>query len=236
MRAARARILLLHSHYEGYAWSDSVSAGVVRVLRGSGEPMDLSIAYLDSRRRLDPDYVDAFRRYLDLRFLGQRLDLVLASDNEALAFLASYPGGGVVSAAPVVFCGINDYRPSLIEGLPESTGITEEIAMLETVEATLALPTALILDELIGNALAHAFPEGRKGTVTVRATAEGRDMAIRVADDGVGLPSGTDPYSSETLGFLIVRSLGDQLGGDVSFRPGGIGFEACVRFAAGGGG
>ncbi len=188
--SARARILLLHSHYEGYAWSDSVGAGVARVLRESDISMDFSIAYLDSRRTLDDPYVESFRRYLDVRFLGQRFDLVIASDNEALAFIASYRGEGVLSSAPVVFCGINDYRPSLTEGLPEATGITEETAMLETVEATLALrPSARRIVVLVGDnpsaaAIEQAFKDEVEKVLSPRYAftyERGRDLASLAA-------------------------------------------------------
>jgi two-component sensor histidine kinase len=80
-----------------------------------------------------------------------------------------------------------------------------------------AVPCALILNELVSNALKHAFPDGRRGrvTVTCRQPAPGT-VELWVEDDGVGIPDGFDWEQSSSLGLQIVRVLATQLGGSVS--------------------
>ncbi|MBL8967409.1 MAG: hypothetical protein JNG85_10380 [Spirochaetaceae bacterium] len=133
-----ARVLLLHSHYQGYAWTDSVTAGVLEGFAASGSQVDLSVAYLDSRRRLDAAYEAAFGAYIDERYEGMPPDLVIGSDNEALAFL-SRRGSRVLESAPTVFCGVNGYAPELTAGLAEVSGVTEEPAMADTLRIALGL-------------------------------------------------------------------------------------------------
>ncbi len=77
-----------------------------------------------------------------------------------------------------------------------------------------AIPCGLILNELISNAIKHAFPGDRTGLVRIglRRTPEGA-VELRVADDGVGLPEGLDIQKAETLGLQIVHLLIEQLEG-----------------------
>ncbi|MCX6910486.1 MAG: PAS domain S-box protein [Verrucomicrobia bacterium] len=74
----------------------------------------------------------------------------------------------------------------------------------------------LIINELVSNALKHAFPDGRPGTITVelQATPQGR-VTLKVADDGVGLPPALDIQQSGTLGHQLVFMLAEKLHGTV---------------------
>jgi PAS domain S-box-containing protein len=79
-----------------------------------------------------------------------------------------------------------------------------------------AVPVALILNELVTNAFKHAFPEGRAGqiAVTVRDDTDGYRV-LSVEDNGVGLEVGSAVESPQSLGLLLVQSLTRQL--DASF-------------------
>jgi len=85
-----------------------------------------------------------------------------------------------------------------------------------SVDINSAVPCGLILNELISNALKHAFPAGRKGVIKIRLRRgpEGR-VELRVADDGVGLPAGLDLRKAKTFGLQIVNLLVDQLEGAI---------------------
>lgn len=76
-----------------------------------------------------------------------------------------------------------------------------------------AVPIGLIVTELMTNAIKHAFPMGRYGTVELRAARGPEGLAIGFRDDGVGLPEGVDPASSRSIGLTIIRTLVDQLDG-----------------------
>jgi predicted ATPase/two-component sensor histidine kinase len=94
-----------------------------------------------------------------------------------------------------------------------------------------AVPCGLIVNELVSNALKHAFPAGGTGTVRValRAEATGR-LTLEVADDGIGLPAELDIARSDTLGLRLVGDLAEQLHGRVVVsREGGT--TVAVSFA-----
>ena len=73
----------------------------------------------------------------------------------------------------------------------------------------------LIVTELVINALKYAFPESRKGTVTVDYHALGGGWALSVCDDGVGMPT-TEAGAKAGLGSAIVQALASQLHATIS--------------------
>jgi PAS domain S-box-containing protein len=86
-----------------------------------------------------------------------------------------------------------------------------------------AIPCGLILNELISNALKHAFRGRARGTVQVcLKRADVRNVELSVAYDGVGLPEDFHFEESGSVGFRIIRALVQQLGADfkISSRAG----------------
>ena len=75
-----------------------------------------------------------------------------------------------------------------------------------------AIPCGLIVNELITNAVKHAFPGGRPGVIRVSAVAQpnGR-LTLTVQDDGIGLPLDLDLRRSGSLGLELVNTLTRQL-------------------------
>jgi len=89
-----------------------------------------------------------------------------------------------------------------------------------------SIPVLLILNELISNALKHAFPEERSGSIRVEAHSRNRRMELSVIDDGVGLPEGFGDPQNKTLGLQIVEILARQLRGTWELkREGGTMFH-----------
>jgi two-component sensor histidine kinase len=74
-----------------------------------------------------------------------------------------------------------------------------------------AIPTGLILNELISNALKHAFPDGRSGTLRIEARSRDSRVDLAVIDDGVGVPEDLDTRKPKSLGLEIVEILARQL-------------------------
>ena len=93
----------------------------------------------------------------------------------------------------------------------------EDVAL--TVER--AIPSGLILNELVTNALKHAFPDGRHGTVrvSVRKRDPGR-VALVVADDGVGLGADADQGGAQSLGWQLIEAFAEQLDAEVRVTRG----------------
>jgi two-component sensor histidine kinase len=101
---------------------------------------------------------------------------------------------------------------------------TEIVGSFGQVPAGDAAPLALVLTELVTNAVEHGFVDGRpQGTVTIRAERAGAHLDVRVADDGVGLGARDIDEAGRTsksgLGIQIVRTLVEhELAGTISWK------------------
>jgi len=82
---------------------------------------------------------------------------------------------------------------------------------------TTAIPCGLIINELVTNALKHAFPHQQKGTITVSMTPSTNDsLILTVSDTGIGFPEEIDFRNTTTLGMQLVTSLVEQLDGTIT--------------------
>ncbi len=96
-------------------------------------------------------------------------------------------------------------------------------------EAATAL--AMVLTEVLQNAVEHGYPAGESGRIEVDVTRLVGRLEVTVQDDGRGLPAGFDLDSSSTLGLSIVRTLVEsELGGrlDVEAAPSGQGTRVTI--------
>ncbi|HET9828724.1 MAG TPA: histidine kinase N-terminal domain-containing protein [Nocardioidaceae bacterium] len=75
-----------------------------------------------------------------------------------------------------------------------------------TLTAELATPLAMVLNEILQNAVQHGFGGGA-GTIAVRAQRRDGRLLVSIDDDGCGLPAGFDVRASTSLGLSIVRTL-----------------------------
>jgi two-component sensor histidine kinase len=80
-----------------------------------------------------------------------------------------------------------------------------------------AIPCGLIVNELVSNALKHAFPNGRSGEISIEFTGDqGNQATLSVIDNGIGIPEDFDFERSETLGVQLVHVLAGQLCGTIT--------------------
>lgn len=70
-----------------------------------------------------------------------------------------------------------------------------------------ATSCALVINELLHNAVEHGFATATEGTVRVSLTLDDERIVVEVRDDGEALPAGFDPRTSSSLGLQIVRTL-----------------------------
>ena len=88
-----------------------------------------------------------------------------------------------------------------------------------TLTAEVATPLAMVLTEVLQNAVEHGFRDG-EGTVVLAAHRLVGRLRVCVEDDGVGLPEGFDLDGSTSLGLSIVRTLVEsELDGQLEMGP-----------------
>jgi two-component sensor histidine kinase len=107
-----------------------------------------------------------------------------------------------------------DFSMMLSSERPERVIVVEGIEI--KLPAVTAIPLGFIANEMITNAAKYG-----KGRITVSlAPNPERGYALSVANDGPGLPEGTDPATRKGLGMRIIRSLVERIGGELRFGQG----------------
>lgn len=92
-----------------------------------------------------------------------------------------------------------------------------------------ATPLALIVGELVTNALKHARPASGRPRLAVAIRGGADEMVVEVADNGGGLPADLDPLTEGGTGLWLVRTLAEQLRAQLEFRSGARGLRVRVR-------
>jgi two-component sensor histidine kinase len=116
-----------------------------------------------------------------------------------------------------------DYLRTLTDSLRRSynaTAINVEV-VTRGVELPLdtAVPCGLLVNELVSNALKHAFPQKRSGSIVVelvRDPNKPNTILLTVRDNGIGLPAGMDMSNADSFGLRLVAALVDQLLGSLA--------------------
>jgi two-component sensor histidine kinase len=116
--------------------------------------------------------------------------------------------------------------------VPPESGI-EVRCRTDTVEIDLntAVPLALVVVELVTNAIKHAFPNDSEisdtpaGTIDITLKRAGDEAELVIKDDGIGLPKD----ASRNSGLRLVRALVGQVRGEIEIGEGG-GAEYRIRF------
>jgi PAS domain S-box-containing protein len=121
---------------------------------------------------------------------------------------------------------VNSYRTSVPK-------VECEICVVPvSLEIDVAIPCGLILNELLSNALKHAFPDGREGSIVVRLEQAGEEtLRLSVCDNGVGLPEGFDIRKALSLGYQLVELLADQVRGTLEVHSQG-GVSVSLLFSS----
>ncbi len=99
------------------------------------------------------------------------------------------------------------------------------------VSIDVAMPTGLVVNELLTNALKHAFVGRDSGTITVHSLVDDTGCHVIVADDGVGLQSPDDWPPRGKLSSLIVQSLRQNAKADLDVQSTpGQGMRVTISF------
>ncbi len=132
-------VLILHSYHPGLIWTDNIMSGIMEVFGQEGDQLHLHVEYLDTQRYENTEnYEEILGSLIHYKLKDRQFDLLLLSDNNALEFVQRHRTE-LFSHSSVVFCGINNFRPSMIEGSENITGVAEYPSIFETIETALDL-------------------------------------------------------------------------------------------------
>jgi PAS domain S-box-containing protein len=127
-----------------------------------------------------------------------------------------------------------DYAADLTQQLMQAYSVSEKVRVTMNLEPIsfnidLAVPCGLILNELISNALKHAFRVRRHGEIRIELHKLGANTcSLSVTDDGDGIPLNLDIEQSRSLGLRLIKSLVKQIDGRFEMTRRNPGTEARV--------
>lgn len=136
------RVLILHSYHPGFSWTSNIHTALLQRLRAAEPGMDIRAEHLDWKNYPRREMLDLVQAQLEAKYAGVALDLVITSDNAAAEFALArreklFPG------VPVVFCGVNGYRPGLFGVQEGVTGVSERLDPVGTLAIALRLHPGL---------------------------------------------------------------------------------------------
>ena len=96
-----------------------------------------------------------------------------------------------------------------------------------------AQSVALIVTEVLMNAIKHAHPTGIPVEIKLACRrGDGRQLIVEVEDDGIGLPEDFDPATDGGIGFRIMRSLAASATAKMSVKSDSLGTSFRFDFAS----
>jgi PAS domain S-box-containing protein len=165
-----------------------------------------SLFFLESRQTQDTPTIRLLQESQDrIRSMALVHDILYHSENFAAVDFADY----AVTLGREL---LHSYR--LPDRHVELRTELEPVAM----SIDLAVPCGLILNELLTNALKHAFPEQARGAIRIILRRDSDQCTLAVLDDGVGIAAPAEP-APPTLGLRIIRSLARQVDGRFELGP-----------------
>jgi two-component sensor histidine kinase len=131
----------------------------------------------------------------------------------------------------------DEYLRSLLkESMQAAAGMKKKIALKTRIDnvamdLTTAITCGLIVNELLGNCLKHAFPDQRRAEIFfgLQDQKDGT-VELTVSDNGVGLPPGVQWRSSSSMGSFLVNTLSENIKGELTVN-GDNGTAFHLRFS-----
>lgn len=115
------------------------------------------------------------------------------------------------------------YIPELIRYLKDSFDNSNKIdfnikVVQVNLDASIAIPVALIINEALTNSIKYAFPGNVPGSVSVSLQQEGELLKLELSDNGIGMKKKSIQENPVSLGLQLIKGLTKEIHGEVSFR------------------
>ncbi len=181
--------------------------------------LQVVISLVDLRRR-QPDIDEKLDKVL---MVTENRIYSMSAVHETIYQASAYssiPAGGFIRT--IATQASQCFRGGGNGGITLRYSIDEEI----TVPLEVAVPLGLIVNELVSNALRHAFDGRDRGAITVTLARDGAMVSLEVRDNGIGMEP---PGNESSLGTVLVQNLAGQIHGTVATTVNG-GTAISVRF------
>jgi two-component sensor histidine kinase len=112
---------------------------------------------------------------------------------------------------------LTDYLRTSLVGEPDSIRISLD-ADAVSLPLDLAIPCGMIVNELVANALTHAFPDHRRGEIQVGVNCDNTSCQLSVVDNGIGMEESASTGKATSMGLKVVQALTRQIRGRLDYK------------------
>jgi PAS domain S-box-containing protein len=134
--ADNPKVLVLHSYHSGFQWTDDQNSAIIKSLQSAYPKGDVFVEYMNTKRVALEVMSPMLRQNYAILYRNVRLNLIIATDNNALDFLLKY-GDELFPGVPVVFCGINNFDDYNLSDHRNYTGVREDFDTGATLDIAL---------------------------------------------------------------------------------------------------
>ncbi len=115
------------------------------------------------------------------------------------------------------------YIPELVKSLEDGFDSSKQIEFklkIGPISLSLshAIPLGLIINEAVTNSIKYAFPNNRKGEISILMVNDGDRIKLELADNGIGMPEIDHEAEPESLGLRLMQGLSEDIDADISFE------------------
>ena len=192
-------VLLLNSYHQEMTWVRNITQAVQDALKSNEHDFIFHIENMDTKRHYDDAYLNKLADFYAEKYKHLTLDLILSSDNNAFKFLRKnhrilFP------KVPIVFSGVNYFKPAQIIDHPEFTGVSELFSDVDTIKIILQL-----------------HPKTKKIFIVNDYTPTGRAWTQTMLDNiaATQLDKQVEISFAENLSFEKLQAQLEKLGDDV---------------------
>nr|WP_307905939.1 hypothetical protein [Clostridium botulinum] len=136
------RILIINSYDKLVKRSEDILDSIMPILKSSSNSLDIDIEYMNTESFSGDEYIKNLYTFYNKKFANKHFDLILSIDDDAFNFLKKY-SKSLFPNTPIVFSGVTNFDKSILKDLPMFTGITENLAIKETIDVALSLDNDL---------------------------------------------------------------------------------------------
>jgi len=172
---AARQVFILNSYHPDYKWSADIMHGLEATLHQYDPEVLIHVEHMDTKRNLDPVYLENLPKFMELKYAFLRPDLVIAVDESAFFFILEH-GQRIFPDTPTVFCGVNTNPLPPLPG--NMTGVREYADLGSTVQLMRRLQPRM--RELV--VIADRTATGIAAEAELRKSVP-EDLPLRVLDD-----------------------------------------------------
>ncbi len=174
------QVLIIQSYHSGFLWSDNIDTAIKTSLKKYNHNIRIKTEFLDTKRFNNQDFKDNLKMMLEYKYKDSHFDLIITADNNAFELVKELHKS-IFKEAPLVFCGLNYFHPSQLEGMNNVTGVREKIISLENFQLIKSIhknvKKIIVLNEMT--------PTGKENRINILADMREfkEDVEIEIVED-----------------------------------------------------